>query len=177
MKALYDLLRNEDGEGWDLPLIKDIAFEAVEARFGEVFELFFHPHYMEKNDGVSPFLNPYTAIDDKGDYIMHKAAAVGAADILHLLVTKGRARVPMLNLFGETPLHLAARNGDINTVMMLMNAFSVTTMAKNEKYPIHYAVEAKNDKMVEEFMKYVLRLQVKGVNASIFCSENLPGRV
>ena len=146
-----------------MPLIKDIAFWAVEARFGEIFDLFFHPHYMLKNEGTSPFLNAYTAIDAKGDYIMHKAAAVGAADILHLLVTKGRARVPTLNPFGETPLHLAARNGDMDTVTMLLNAFSVTAMAKNEKYPIHYAVETNNEEMVTAILKYINELQVRSL--------------
>ena len=103
-----------------------------------------------------------------GDYYeLHTPLMVAAerkyTDVLELFVRlgvfDGPDRLEILdarNSYGQTPLHEAARQGNIPMIELLMKLGSQAINARNDygNTPLHYAVESHNVKVLQTLLRF-----------------------
>ena len=86
---------------------------------------------------------------EDGQTILHKACAVGAAEMLEPLYWRG-ACFDALDSDGETPLHDAVRSGDIDTVRYALALGS----DPNLNFPLYWAISAEGQDIIMLLLKH-----------------------
>ena len=81
-------------------------------------------------------------IDEEKNTILHHCVEKGAYDFVDALVYNG-ADPNVKNKYGETPVHIAARN-DFDNIMELLLEFGGDVTVKNRVYKLIERVEVRN---------------------------------
>ncbi|XP_063923115.1 uncharacterized protein LOC135137411 [Zophobas morio] len=103
------------------------------------------------------------SVDKQGMSALHYAASSeeDSVEIINLLVTNGLS-TNQRNMYGETPLHLACKSGNVKNLKELCkNGRNLNEITSSGKTVLHYAAESKN----VEMLKYVLSFE-SDINAS-----------
>lgn len=74
-------------------------------------------------------------VDERGDTILHKAAAFGAVEIVAALIKKNSELALIENLDGLTPFHLAAQYGKLECARLLLDIHPKLVNAPFAKNP------------------------------------------
>ena len=95
-------------------------------------------------------LNMTELYDYTGNSVIHKAASLGHAEVLMLLLERTGAKPAMVNSSLATPLHLACGNGHLEVARLLLDCGVDTTAVNNGGYtPLHYACEFRHHEVAE----------------------------
>jgi ankyrin len=82
--------------------------------------------------------------------LMHTAATYDRVTIMRKLLKLQRDAINVADQTGKTPLHLAAQNGHVGVVNLLLNAGSnVHTKDRTGMTPLHFAAAEGNEKIVK----------------------------
>lgn len=84
---------------------------------------------------------PGIKVNQRGDYLIHAAAAVGALGLLRLLVKDYKFDINQTNEHGETALLCACRSGHPNLVQFLLdNGALASIQSANGETPLHWLI-------------------------------------
>ncbi|OJJ42481.1 hypothetical protein ASPZODRAFT_76746, partial [Penicilliopsis zonata CBS 506.65] len=82
--------------------------------------------------------------------------------IINLLIQRG-ANVNVHNARGQTPLHIAAQQGDLNTVSLLLASYPIDVNARDRSgcTPLHLASENGHAQVVSLLVAHHAQLDAK----------------
>ncbi|KAI0895279.1 ankyrin repeat-containing domain protein [Annulohypoxylon nitens] len=110
------------------------------------------------------------AVNERGDRIIHAAAAVGAYTLLKELITDIKIPVDLLNSKGETALLCACRSGHpANVKLLLDNGASASIQSANGESPLHWLSSFEDNLRIEIVGKYLTDVGGAKVDAFTTC--------
>lgn len=77
-------------------------------------------------------------VDERGDTILHKAAAFGAVEVVAALLKKNAELALIENLEGLTPFHLAAQYGKLECARLLLDVYPKLVNVPFAKNPANF---------------------------------------
>ncbi|KAK3601029.1 hypothetical protein CHS0354_029249 [Potamilus streckersoni] len=113
---------------------------------------------IEKNadQAESRSLNHRRKMDKKGLAPIHYAARGGCVDVVRSLIESG-VNTDVPDMYGRSPLYLAARYGHQNAVTELLKVENIDVNYKEKKYgftPLHIATERRHASVVEKLCQH-----------------------
>lgn len=106
-------------------------------------------------DAVKVLVEAGYSIDNSDDQlILHDAAAMNRLDMIEILCLRVHIDVNSINTLGQTALHVAATNGNLEVVEFLVNSGGCPDIVDHKGWtPLHYATQEGHVEAVELLLK------------------------